>query len=208
MLTNTTYTYSIDLSDFFKKQYEKLGGEVVWGGDFIENMSDFSSILQPTKSFNPDVIFLPAYVRDSGFIIRQARQMGIKAIFLAGDGWGIDIFNYAKEAVNGSYLVDHWYPTVDTELSQNYVKDFFKKYGIMPEAGSALTFDAMNILTDAIERANSFDKLKIRDALATTKDFNGVTGKISFDKNGDPIKPAVIMKMENNKRVFVKSIAP
>ncbi len=207
VLTNASHKYSIDLSQYFMKHYEILGGIIFWEGDYIDNMSDFSSILKKTKKLNPDVIYLPAYVRDT-FIIKQARQMGISSIFLGCDAWGPKILEYAKEAVNGSYLTDHWHKDIDSPSSREFVKEFRKKYKMTPGSTSALTYDAINILANAIKQAGSLAKNDIRLALASTKNFNGVTGNISFDKNGDPAKPAVIMKVENNSRILIKSIAP
>ncbi|MCP4670038.1 MAG: ABC transporter substrate-binding protein, partial [Desulfobacula sp.] len=151
VLTNTSHKYSIDLSQYFMKHYEILGGTIFWEGDFIDNMSDFSSILTKTKELNPDVIYLPAYVRDTRFIIKQARQMGIASIFLGCDAWGPKILEYAKDAVNGSYLTDHWHKDIDSHGSREFVKEFRKKYKITPGSASALTYDAINILANAIK---------------------------------------------------------
>ncbi|MCP4760144.1 MAG: ABC transporter substrate-binding protein, partial [archaeon] len=103
---------------------------------------------------------------------------------------------------------DHWHKDIDSHGSREFVKEFRKKYKITPGSASALTYDAINILANAIKQAGSVAKDDIRSALASTKNFNGITGNISFDKNGDPAKPAVIMKVENNSRILVKSIAP
>ena len=208
VLTNTSYSYSMDLSEYFIKQYIALGGEILWVGDFIENMSDFSSLLSGIKELNPDVIYLPAYVRDSGFIIRQAREMGISSVFLGGDGWGPEIFEYGLDDVNGSYLTDHWYYELDRNNSMEFVRKFEDKFNTRPSSGSALTYDAISILLYAIEQAGTFDSETIRKHLAIIEDFNGITGDISFDENGNPIKSAVILKLENNERVFVKYIEP
>jgi branched-chain amino acid transport system substrate-binding protein len=198
----------MDLSEYFIKQYIALGGEILWVGDFIENMSDFSFLLSGVKELNPDVIYLPAYVRDSGFIIRQAREMGISSVFLGGDGWGSEIFEYGLDDVNGSYLTDHWYYELDRNNSMEFVRKFEDKFNTRPSSGSALTYDAISILLYAIEQAGTFDPETIRQHLAIIEDFIGITGDISFDENGNPIKSAVILKLENNERVFVKYIEP
>ncbi len=208
VLTNTTYSYSIDLSEFFSRHYKSLGGHILWEGDFIENMSDFSSILEKVKELDPDVIYLPAYVRDSGLIIRQARQMGILSIFLGGDGWGEEFITYGKEAVNGSYLTDHWHHSVDRENSREFVRKYEKKYNIKPRAGSALTYDAIYILLNAITGSGSLDTVTIREYLANSTNFDGITGNISFDENGDPVKSVFIIQVDNFGRKYIKSIEP
>ena len=134
--------------------------------------------------------------------------MGISSIFLGGDGWGPEIFDYGLDAVNGSYLTDHWYYDLDRSKSREFARKFEDKYNTEPSAGAALTYDAINILLNAIEQAESLDSEIIREFLAATKNFNGITGDISFDENRDPIKPAVILKLENNERIFIKSIEP
>ncbi len=209
VLINKTYIYSSELSEYFINRFKELGGEILWEGHFIENMSDFSSILTKVKELEPEIIYLPAYPRDSGYIIRQARGMGILSIFLGGDGWGSDgFFTYGKDSIEGSYLTDHWYYDLDEESSRNFVSKFIEKFNEIPDSGAALTYDAVYILADALIRANSLDTTKIRNFLAKTENFNGITGSITFDENGDPIKPAVIMKIENNERVFIKTIEP
>jgi branched-chain amino acid transport system substrate-binding protein len=208
VLTNTTHSYSIDLSKFFIKQYKKLGGTILWQKDYIENMSDYSDTLKKVKLLAPDILYIPAYAKDSGQIMRQARSMGIKSIFLGGDGWGTEIFVYAQTAINNSYMTDHWFKGINKKNSKLFVKRFKTQFKMNPDSGAALTYDAINLLSKAIRRSRSFDRKVIRNKLSGTKNFHGITGKFSLDKNRNPVKPAVIMKLKNKEYYFIKLIRP
>jgi branched-chain amino acid transport system substrate-binding protein len=208
VLTNTTHSYSIDLSKFFIKQYKKLGGKMLWQADYIENMSDYTNILKKVKKLKPNIIYLPGYITDSGLIMQQARKIGINSIFLGGDGWSSEIFNKGKDAVNGSYKTDHWFIGIDRRESKILVKKYRTQFKENPGAGAALTYDALSLLINAIKKSHSFNTEKIRKTLAVTKNFRGVTGKITFDKYRNPVKPAVIQKLMNNRFIFIKSVKP
>ena len=207
VLTNAGSKYSLDLSGFFIKSFQELGGKVLWEGDYSASATDFKIQLDKTKGLNPDVIYVPGYVRDSGFIIKQARKMGILVPFLGSDGWGSDMYIYGGDYVSDNYYSDVWHQDDPREISKNFVEHFEKEYGKLNTP--PLPYDAVMLLVDAIKRANSIDPQKIQQALAQTKNFAGTTGKITFDENGDPInKSAVILKLENGDSVYVKTISP
>ena len=207
VLTNTGNKFSIGLAKFFMKSFQKFGGKTILEGDYSASATDFRSQLEKTKSLNPDVIYVPGYLRDSGFIIKQARKMGISAPFLGGDGWGLDMYKYGGDYVSGNYYSDVWHQDDPRGISKNFVERYEKGYGKLNT--SPLPYDAVMVIVDAIKRAKSTDPQKIQRALAQTKNFAGITGNITFDENGDPIdKPAVILKFENGKPSYVKTINP
>lgn len=208
VLTNTTHTYSQDLSKYFIQRYNKLGGKILWHQYYIENMSDYSEILTKVKTLSPDTLYIPGYAKDSGQIMRQARHMGIKSIFLGGDGWGTEIFDYAHASINNSYMTDHWFHGLKRNISRQFVKKYKRAYKMIPDSGAALTYDAVKILAYAIKKAQSLETNFIQNQLSKTKNFEGITGKITFDKNRNPIKPAVITKLKNRKYYFIKLIKP
>ena len=207
ILTNVGNQYSTDLAEFFIMNFQKFGGKVLWEGDYSASATDFRLQLEKTKDLNPDIIYVPGYLRDSGFIIKQARKMGISVPFFGGDGWGSSMFNYGGDYVSGNFYSESWHVDDTREESTSFVKRFEKKYGKVMT--TPLAYDAMMLIVDAIKRANSTDPQKIQQALAQTKNFAGTTGNITFDKNGDPIdKSAVILKLENRKAEYVKTIRP
>jgi branched-chain amino acid transport system substrate-binding protein len=211
MLTNVNSDFSIGLVEFFKKSFTQSGGKVLWEGEYKEKAIDFSAVLKKVRLLQPNVVFVPGYTKDSALIINQARKMEIRSIFLGADGWsGDQIFKYGGKAIEGGYYSQHWHSKAPFPKSQQLQANYHRKYGIkkLPEF-LPTGYDAVMVLADAIHRAQSLKPKKIRDALAATKDFQGATGTITFDENGDPLnKVAVILKFENGASVYVKTITP
>ena len=207
VLTNTGNKYSAGLADFFMKSFEESGGKVLWERGYASSAVDYKAQLLKTKQLNPDVVYVPGYERDSAHIMKQAKKMGITSTFLGGDGWEITMYKFGGDAIDDSYFSSHWHRDDTREISQNYVMRFEKEYGKADIF--ALSYDAVNVLADAIKRAKSTDSQKIQQALANTKNFPGITGNITFDENGDPInKAAVILKFKNREIEYVKTIIP
>jgi branched-chain amino acid transport system substrate-binding protein len=209
ILTNISSDYSIGLAAVFKKTSEEIGLKILGEDNYTEKEIDFSGMLKKVQVRPPDVIFVPGYSRDSAFLIKQARKMGIKSVFLGGDGWGRDMYNYAGNLIEGNYFSSHWHRDVAFPRVKQLKIDFRKKYGTDMRDSMPLPYDAVIILADAMRRSNSLDRKKIRDALASTKNFLGATGSITFDENRDPLnKDAVIIKFDQATTVFVKSFKP
>ncbi len=210
VLQNINEQYSITLSNFFMLAFVKSGGKILLKGNYTANTVDFTNIFIKIKRLNPDVIFIPGYSRDSGLAIRQARNMGVKSTFLGGDAWSsTKISDYAGESLNGSYAVVPWNKDSNLPQSRHLKKIFFNRFKRPVDHGViALTYDAVNVFAEAVKKAGTLDRKRIRDALARTIDFKGATGDISFDGQGDPIgKKVDIVKFENKKSVSVKSIS-
>jgi len=208
IFTNTSEKYCIELAQCFSDHFKKKGGKVLWEADYNTETSNFSLLLKKMKSLQPDVVFLPGTNRDSGFIIKQARKMGVTIPFLGGDAWNEEMYKYGDKDIEGSYFSSHWHLQSSNEKSKQFVENYQKKMGSFCEAEIPLAYDAVMLLADAIKRANSFQRSKIRDALAATTKFQGTTGNINFDKNRNPVKSAVIRKFENGKTVYLKTIEP
>jgi branched-chain amino acid transport system substrate-binding protein len=209
ILRNIDEEYSVMLAEFFKRSFMELGGKIPLDTEYRGKAVDFADIIQKAKTHQPDVIYLPGYTRDSGLIIKQARSMGLQTTFLGGDAWD-EIEAYAGAAIEGSYQSAPWHPQVPFPKSlylQNlYQRKFHKEIGNM---SAPLAYDAVHLLANAIEQAGSLDRRSIRNALAATKDFEGATGVISFDENGDPEnKDVIIIRFRNGQRTFFKTIKP
>ncbi len=209
VLTNTGNKYSPALARFFIESFRKLGGKIVWEGDYLEKVTDFDLLIDKVKSFQHDVVFVPGYYKDSAMIIKKSKKAGITATFIGGDGWGGDlIYDYAGSELYGSYYSAHWHNDFPNKKSQDFQKRYTKKHGEIKYSGVALSYDATMILADAVHRAGSLDPASIRKALSETKNFEGTTGKISFNSNGDSIKPVVILKLDKGTSFYVKTILP
>jgi branched-chain amino acid transport system substrate-binding protein len=203
--------FSLTLAELFVRSFQQYGGKVILKESYGNDTVDFSNILQKVKTLQPDVIYVPGYVRDSGLLIKQAVSMGIRKTFLGADGWaGSLIYDYGGKALGGNYYSAHWHPKVHFPQSVHLQKLFKQKYGSkISNMNAPLTYDAVMLLADSIRRANSLDAKKIRDALAETKGFQGATGTITFDEHGDPLnKPMVIMKLGKDAPMYYKTNQP
>lgn len=207
VIINTSEQYSIFLSDSFKAFFTKNGGKIVLEDHYSGKAVDFSDILTRINAIRPDICFIPGYSRDSGLFIRHASKMEISLQFLGGDAWGEQILDYAGTALEGAYFSAIWHPDIASERNDHLKRLYFKELSepIENNYRIPLTYDAVHLLADAIKRAGSTEPSKIQAALARTSGFQGVTGTITFDENGDPVnKKAVFMKFINGKWTFFK----
>lgn len=215
VITQNGDDYSVGLGNFFIKAFKELTGKeesIVAHSEFQVNDTDFNAILTNIKAQNPDVIFAPSSVATAPLIIKQARALGITCPIMGGDTWEnpaiIDVAGKDAEGVVLSTFFDENDPA--TEEAKKFVKGYKEylagKEPIIP-AVAALGYDAYIVLLDAIERAGSTDGEAIKNALAETKDFEGVTGVINFTSEGDADKNmAVIKTVKDGKFVFVQTV--
>ncbi len=161
------------------------------------------------RSVNPDVIYVPGYYGEVGVIAKQAKQLGINQPLLGGDGWDApQLFELGGEALNGDYISNHYSVEDPSPAIQKFVGDFNSRYKIKPDALAALGYDAMRVLADAIKRAGTTNGQKLRDAIAATKDFPGVTGVITINSERNAVKSAVVLKIQDGKFVYQETIKP
>ncbi len=197
--------YTVGLSEVFKKDFEAGGGKIVASESYTNQDTDFSAILSKIAPKNPDVLYLPDYYQKVSLIAKQARDKGIKAVFLGGDGW--DSPSIDQAAMNGGYFTNHYSVEDPRPQVQDWVKKYQAKYGKRPDSFATLGYEAAQVLFKAIETTNSGDPTKLRDAIQNMS-IEAVTAKISFDKNGNPVKPLAIIQYKDNKQVFVKKMTP
>ncbi len=202
--------YAKGLGQFFKETFEKNGGKIVANEAYLAKDTDFKSTLTKIKSQNPDVVFVPGYYQEVGMIIKQARELGLTVPFLGGDGW-----DSAKlpeiggaQALNNSFFSNHYSPDDNSPAVKTFVEAYKKEYNQTPDAFAALSYDATMMVIEAIKRANSADPVKIKDELAKTKDYQAVSGLITFNATHDPVKSAVIIEMKDGKQTFKEKVNP
>jgi len=209
LLVDIRNDYSIGLATYFREEFRKQGGEILAEQSYAEGDSDFHAQLTQIKAVNPEAIYVPGYYTEVGTIARQARDLGIKVPFLGGDGWDSPkLWEIGGEALNGCYFANHYSVDDPNPAVQKFVGDYNARYKAVPDALAALGYDATRILAAAIRRAGSTAGEKVRDALAATKDFPGVTGRITLNADRNPIKPAVMLRIENGRFVYVETLKP
>jgi branched-chain amino acid transport system substrate-binding protein len=205
VLTNTDNRYSIGLAGYIIDRFRAKGGIVLWEGDYLDKISDFGQLIQKVKMLDPDVIFIPGYSRDAGMIVKKSRQMDLKSVFIGGDGWDELIYHYAGNAINGCFHTAFWHPDLPGRKNRDFVEQYRKQYGEIKRFDSASAYDAVMILAVAIKKAGCLEPEKIRQAMMNIN-FTGAGGPIRFDRNGDPVKPVVIIEYRNNKSYYLKII--
>ncbi len=198
--------YTRGLAEVFKANFEKAGGKVVQFDSYGKNDVDFSAILTKTVSLNPEVLFLPDYYNKTNLLARVAREKGVKAQLLGADGW--DYPELDTKAVEGGYFSNHYSPEDTRPEVQGWVKKYQEKYKAVPDTLATLGYDATNLLINAIVTAGSDDPAKIKDAMAATKGFKTVSGTLTFDKDGNPIKSAAIIQIKDGKQKFAAAVNP
>jgi branched-chain amino acid transport system substrate-binding protein len=202
--------YSRGLTEFFESGFGKLDGEIVVKQSYSQGDADYRGQLSVIQAANPDVIYIPGYYGDVAIIAKQARQMGLTVPLLGADGWDApELWELGGDALNGCYISNHYSVDDPSENIQKFAHDYRQRFGnLTPDAHAALAYDALRFLGEAIRKAGTIEGEKLRDALAATKDFPGVTGIISMDANRNAVKPAVILKLEDRKYIYQETIQP
>ena len=204
VMLNNSSDYSDGIAKAFIEESEKLGMKVMGVEGYADGDKDFRPQLTKLAAMNPDAILIPEYYEQAALIATQAREVGVKSIFVGSDGWDgiaktLDQSSYA--AIENSYFTNHFSMEDQSEKIQDFLKDYREAYKEDPSAFSALGYDAVYMMKSAIEKAGSTDKQKIVDALKRIE-YDGVTGYLTFDDHNNPIKAVTVLKIENGKYVF------
>ncbi|OYW24928.1 MAG: ethanolamine utilization protein EutJ [Planctomycetales bacterium 12-60-4] len=208
-LTDQAAPYSVGLQEEFKKAFIGLGGEVVTEQQYQAGDQDFSAQLTAIRAAEPDVIFVPGYYTDVGNIALQARKLGLTAPMLGGDGWDSSkLGEIAGDAINGSFYSNHYSHQDPSSRVQDFISKYKAQHESTPDGLAALGYDAARILFEAMQRSKSLSGADLAAELAKTKDFDGVTGRISIDADRNAVKPAVILEMKDGQPTFVTTIEP
>lgn len=210
VLSDVSAPYSLGLAKFFQEQFTADGGQIVSEQKFSSGDKDFKAQLTSIKGTAPDAIFVPCYYTEAGLIVQQARQLGITVPLFGGDGWEApELVQIGGAALEGCYYSTHYSPEDQSPAVQEFVAKYKAKHkGETPDAMAALGYDSVMVLVDAMKRAGTTDSAKLRDAIAATKDYSGVTGKTTLDANRNATKPAVILTIKDGKFKYVETVAP
>ena len=229
ILKDARNDYSVGLAEFFTQTFTTMGGKIVAEQAYYEGDNDFRGQLTAIKAKSPQAIFVPGYYTEVGLIARQARELGVKVPILGGDGWESDqLLKIGGEALNGCYYSNHFAPDNPEPRLQDFLKKYKTKYGKDPDAIGGLAYDAAKVLFGALQKIATDDPetfkgfssanagkparkaatAKLRDLIAATKDFPGVTGNITLDAHRNAVKPAVVIAVKDGKKVYDSTINP
>lgn len=210
VFTDVKSDYSKGLAKFFKEQVAKNGGQIVVELDFNGGDKDFKAQLTAIKGASPDAVFIPGYYTDAALIAIQAKQLGLNVPLLGGDGWESEkLTEIGKDAVEGHYFSTHYHPDVGSAKAKMFLENYKKRWnGKVPDALAACGYDSAIVLAEAMKRASSTEGPKVRDALAATKDFDAVTGRITLSAQRDAVKSAVILQVKGGKFAYLETVAP
>ncbi len=209
LVVSNSSAYSIGLAKFFRESFVANGGTIVLEQKYGEGDKDFKAQLTAIKAAGVDAVFNPGYYNEGALIVRQARDLGLTLPIFGADSWEAQaLIDLGGKAIEGAYLCSHYSPDDPSPRVQNFVAAYKKRFGSTPDSNASLGYDSVLVLVDAIRRAGTTERGALREAIATTRDFMAVTGKITIDSERNASKNAVIIQVKNGKFEFVQSMAP
>lgn len=229
IFTDIRNDYSVGLKQFFTEAFTGLGGTIVAEQAYSAGDQDFRAQLTAMKARNPEAIYLPGYYTEAGLIARQARELGITVPILGGDGWESEqLLQIGGDALNGCFYSNHFAVDNPDPALQGFLKRYRDKFGGDPDAIGGLAYDAANVLIQCLNKLHEQDPeafkglssrnagsearkaadQKLRDLIAATRDYAGVTGTITLDEKRNASKPAVVLAIEQGKKVYRATVNP
>ena len=210
VLASVSSAYSVGLARYFKAGFSQGGGEIALEQKYSEGDKDFKAQLTVIKAAGVEGIFVPGYYTEAALICLQARELGLAVPIFGGDGWeGAPLIAIGGAAVEGTYYSTHYSPDNTAPVVQDFVRKFRGRFhGETPDAMAALGYDSAMVLAAAIRRAGTTGGPAVRDAIAATRDYPGVTGTTTIDPERNASKAAAIFTVKDGRFQFVESIAP
>jgi branched-chain amino acid transport system substrate-binding protein len=210
LLIDVKSDYSTGLAANFQRTFLSNGGRIVGSQSYAKGDSDFRSQLTSLKATNPDVIFVPGYYNDIGQIAIQARDLGMNMPLAGGDGWeSPKLIEIGGKALEGCFYSNHYHVDDPSPAVREFVQKYQERFGAQPDSLAALGYDSARVLADAIKRAGTTDGPKLRDAIAATKNFSGVTGMINLGPDRNPIgKKLVVLEIKDGKLALKDTVDP
>jgi branched-chain amino acid transport system substrate-binding protein len=208
ILIDNKSDYSTGLAGFFERAFIANGGRIVGKQSYAKGDNDFKSQLTAIRGTNPQVLYVPGYYNDIGQIAIQARDLGMKQPLVGGDGWeSPKLLEIGGKALEGCFYSNHYFPGDPAAAVRDFVNKYKERYGQTPDALAALGYDTAKVLADAIRRAGKTDGPALRDAIAATKGFTGVTGSITLGPDRNPVgKKLVIVAVENGQMTLKDTV--
>ena len=202
--------YAKGLAQFFEEVYTKNGGKIVAKEAFLQKDTDFKATLTKIKAANPDFIYIPGYYQEVGLIVKQAREIGLNVAMGGGDGWdSAKLPEIAgKDALNNTFFSNVYSPDDTSDLNKKFVADYQKKFNAKPDVFAALAYDSALLIAKSIEDAKGADPVKMAEAMAKIKGFQGVSGEVTFDEFHNPVKSAFILEHKEGKQTFKAKVNP
>ncbi len=210
ILFDQTQAYSKGLRDYFTKSFAEMGGTVVSDQAYSGGDQDFSAQLTTIRAAAPEALFIPGYYTDGGNIAIQARKLGLTVPLIGGDGWdSSELAGIGGSAIENAYYSNHSAPDQPNSPVAAFIEKFKSEYGgQVPDALTGLGYDAAMVLFDAMKRAKSIAGKDLRDAIAATKNFKGVTGVITMDENRNANKPIIMVQVRGGVPRWVANVEP
>jgi branched-chain amino acid transport system substrate-binding protein len=210
LLTDIKSDYSQGLGHFFEERFTAGGGKIVGKASYANGDSDFHAQLTSVKSQNPEILFVPGYYTDIGQIAQQSRDLGIKAPLVGGDGWeSPKLIEIGGKALEGCYYSNHYFYGDSASLVHDFVQKYKDRFGATPDSMAALAYDAARVLGDALKRAKSTKGADLRDAIAATQGFHGVTGTINIGPERNAVgKTLVIEEIKGGQLTLKATVDP
>ena len=218
VLYDVASDYPKGLAEFFKEAWEKVHGpgSVVAFESFTTKDADFSSQLTKIIQSGAEVLFTPQYYNEVALIVQQAHELGWDKPIVGSDSWGsAETVELCGKDCYGLFFSTHYAAAGATGATKEFIDRYQQKYGYVPDDVAALTWDSLGIVQTAIQSLDQLsgdlekDRKAVRDAMAQVKEFDGITGKMTFTEEGDPIKCAVIVKIsDKGEYTFYKSVCP
>ncbi|MDO4178752.1 MAG: ABC transporter substrate-binding protein [Phascolarctobacterium sp.] len=202
--------YAKGLAESFVANYKKLGGNVVATEAYLQKDTDFKATLTKIKAANPDFIYVPGYYQEVGLIVKQAREIGLNVAIGGGDGWdSAKLPEIAgKDALNNTFFSNVYSPDDTSDLNKKFVAEYQKKFNAKPDVFAALAYDSTMLIAKSIEDAKGPDPVKMAEAMAKIKGFQGVSGEVTFDEFHNPVKSAFILEHKDGKQTFKAKVNP
>lgn len=210
LLTSASSPYSVGLSKVLRERFTALGGTVVADQRYAEGDKDFRAQLTTIRAERPDVIAATGYYTEAALICLQARSLGLEVPIIGGDGWEApQLVELGGKAVDGTYYSTYFSADNTAPEVQAFVRRYQARWhGERPEAASALGYDAVRLIAAAIAKAGTIAGPKLRDAIAATKDFPGVTGRTTIDEHRNSAKAAVMLRVQDGHSRFFEAVTP
>ncbi|MES2770062.1 MAG: ABC transporter substrate-binding protein [Bdellovibrionota bacterium] len=209
ILRDVRNDYSVGLANYFIETFKAGGGEIVVDQSYSAGDVDFKAQLTAIREKKPEAVFVPGYYTEVGLVARQAKELGLNVPLMGGDGWDSPkLTEIGGKSIEGSYFSNHY----SHEDKAVYVQDFIKKYKadykVIPDGLAAMGYDAAKVLFEAMKKSPGLTTKEIRDQLALTKDYQGVTGKITINEKRDAVKSAVVLRVDKDGFKYQTTVAP